>query len=311
MKKVFLLGSVIAATFLTTSCGSGDADSQEGAKTVEYFNVESFEMGGLSLNIASAKLTDNFTSGEIAEIIKEGKKIIQVEVCVFNNSKVEANVPPAAFTLDDLSTKENENIEVNNIISMNMDNWELYKGSGIYADGNKRGMLYYEVDAGLAVDNLQLNVRNTADGDTQIGVLPLKQKEDLIQEEENNVLELSTNSMTIENTILEEKATVTINQVIDNFKDGTEEESSNPYFKKVKIEYAVSVQAGSFFCSGASLELKSKFFQTPTLSGVNNDMETDNLNPGEERKATAVFQVFRGDSSYTIVYSGETELDLF
>lgn len=251
MKKFALLSAVVAATTFFSSCGESKdgeikKDSAPTPKTIKLEgNVNSFAMGGFPLVIAVGQYTDNFSSDKVKGSSKKGKKIIAIEVCVINNGKVEANVPPASFTLDDITTEANENIKVSNMIAMKMDSYSTYKGD--VRTSSAKGLLYYEVDAKIKPENLQVNILNVMNGDKQIGTLPLKSKEGFKASAENSILEVPVNTLTIEDIVFKGKGSLTIDKVTDNYTDGKEDDMANPYKKKVKIEFTIKTESGAIY----------------------------------------------------------------
>lgn len=303
MKKIILFGLLIASVATLNSCGG--SESVKEAITVKLTgHVQAVTMGQAPLVVAVGEYTDNYMSEDIAILVGTGKKIIRVEVYVKNNGKIDFNVSPASFTLDN----GKETIEVNSLISLKLDDYTIYDGD--IGSTYTKGFLFYEVNADAKVEDYKLNIRNTMNGDTHLASISLKQNDGATEVAENTELSLTEKTIEIEDIVFNGKGTLTINKVIENYVvKGEDEDMEAPYAQNVRVEYTVSVEAGSIYCSTSNFKLKTGLLKNSIFAGTD-ELESGALKAGEERTGYAVFSVPVGDTDYTFVYSDDSTIKL-
>ena len=304
MKKLVLFGAMLALFVSVTSCG-GDATEEKEATTVEFSgNSEAFQLGGFDIVVSVGKYVDNYSDDEIKGFIAQGKKIVKVEIDVLNNSEQDLNLPPAAFTLDKVSTDKKENIGVNNLIALKLDSYEIYDGD--VGSTHATGVLYYELDADAKVSDYQLNVRNTMNGDAHVGSLSLKEasRKDAA---ENTEMKLANASVAIEDMLFDGTGTLTVDKVTDNFQGG--EFEATAYEKMVRVDYTITCEKGKVYCSTSDLMMVTDLLKNPIFS-LDDELESGSLEAGNSVSGFAIFTVPTGDANYTLVYSDDYELPL-
>jgi hypothetical protein len=305
MKKLILFGAAIALATSITSCGGEEEAEVKKATTVELTaNSEAFELGGFDVVVSVGKYVDNYTSEDINDLIGQGKKIVQIEINVLNNSDTDLNLPPAAFTLDKISTDKKEDIGVHNLISIKLDDYDMYDGDV----GSTRctGVLYYELDADAKVTDYQLNLRNVLSGDEHIGSLSLKEGSGK-DAAENTEMTISNASVEIEDIVFDGKATFTIDKVVDSYKGSDSDLTA--YEKDVRVEYTITCNSGSVYCSSSDVMMVTDLLKNPIFS-FDDEIESGSLDAGNSVSGYAVFTVPTGDANYTLVYGDEYELPL-
>lgn len=297
MKKIILLGLLIASTVTLNSC-DGESDSANEAITIELKgHVQGVTIGENPLVVAVGKYTDNYMSEGLQLLVGTGKKIVRVEVYVKNNGENDINVSPASFTLDN----GKETIEVNNLISIKLDDHTMYDGD--IGSTYTKGFIFYEMDADAKVEEYTLNIRNTMDGDTHLASIPLKQNDGFAEITENTELSLTKNVVEIEDFVFKGKGALTIDKVIENYvKDGEDENLEAPYAQKIRVEYTISGEEGNIYCSTSNFKLTTGLLKNSIFSN-DDELESGSLKAGEERTGYAVFSVPVGDTDYTLVYS--------
>ncbi len=302
MKKIILLGLLIASTVTLNSCGG---ESAKEAITIELKgHVQAVTIGETPLVVAVGKYTENYMAEGLQMLVGTGKKIVRVEVYVKNNGEDDINVSPASFTLDN----GKETIEVNNLISLKLDDHTMYDGN--IGSTYTKGFIFYEVDADAKVEEYTLNIRNTMDGDTHLASIPLKQKDDFTEITENTELSLTKNVVEIEDFVFKGKGTLTVDKVIENYmKDGEDENLEAPYTHNIRVEYTISGETGNIYCSTSNFKLKTGLLKNSIFSG-DDELESGSLKAGEVRTGYAVFNVPVGDTEYTLEYNDESSIKL-
>ena len=310
MEKIKTIGLKTAAFGIGLalfSCSGGDGEDGSGnqSKTVDLTAKSvAVEYGAWNVGINVSQYTENYTNEDIAKFIKEGKKVLQVQIGVFDNSDsdVDLTIPPAAFTLDVVSTPKNENIHVDNLISLKMTGYETYDGDiGQVSDD---GFLYFAIDESVKPEDLQLNVLNTYADDALITSIPLKQGAEEKEVAENTEIKLANNEVEL-HTIFGD-GLVTINKVVDNYIMPGKEK--NAYTKLVRIDYTISADKEDTYCSSSDYKLKSRLFANPMFADED-ELEYGKLKKGETRDGFAVFEVLKGDNDYTLLVD-DSELKL-
>ncbi len=304
MKKIILLGLLIASTVTLNSCG-GESGSANEAVTIELKgHVQGVIMGETPLVVAVGNYTDNYMSEGLERLVGAGKKIVRIEVYVKNNGENDINVSPASFTLDN----GKETIEVNNLISIKLDDHTMYDGD--IGSTYSKGFLFYEINADAKVEDYMLNIRNTMSEDVHLASIPLKQKDGFAEITKNTELSLTENAMEIEDFVFKGKGTLTIDKVIENYvNDGEDENLEAPYTQNIRVEYTISGEAGNIYCSTSNIQLKTGLLKNSIFSS-DNELESGSLNAGEERTGYAVFNVPVGDTDYSLVYNDESSIKL-
>ena len=305
MKKLIVFGAILALGTSITSCGGGeDAEGKE-PKTVEFTaNSQSFQLGEFDVVVTVGKYVDNYTSDAIKSLIGEGKKVVQLEIDVLNNSDLNLILPPAGFTLDKISTDKREDIGVSNLIAMKLDDYNMYDGD--VGPVRKTGVLYFELDADEKVSDYQLNVRNVLREDGKVGSISLKQgdRKDAAADTE---IKLTNASFEFEDVLFDGKATFKVDKVVDNYQGG--EGEANAYEKKVLVEYTITCESGKVYVSDSDLMMSTDLLKNPIFSSES-EVENGALEGGNSVSGTAVFEIPTGDANYTLVYSDDYKLPL-
>jgi hypothetical protein len=305
MKKLVLFGAVLAIATSITSCGGEEEAVVKEATTVELSaNSQAFQLGGFDVVVSVGKYVDNYRSDEINKFITKGKKVVQVEIDVLNNSDVDLDLPPAAFTLDKISTDKKEDIGVQPLISVKLDDYNMYDGD--VGSTHATGVLYFEIGADDKVSDYQLNIRNTMNGDAHIGSVSLKDGE-AKDAGKDSEMTLANASFDIEDIVFDGYATFTVDKVIENYSGGEYEASA--YEKKIRVDYTISCTSGSVYCSTSDLMMVSDLLKNPIFS-LDDELESGSLDAGNSVSGYAIFTLPTGDANYTLVYSDEYELQL-
>lgn len=305
MRKLVLFGAMVAMAASITSCG-GEEDAAETAKPTEVTlsgHSEAMALGGFNVVVSVGKYVDNYQDDRVKDLVKEGKKLVQVEIKVLNTTDVDLMLPPAAFKLDKVSTDNKENIGVHNLISIKLDDFNMYDGDvGTYYN---KGVLYYELDAKEKVSDYQLNVLNTMAGDEYVGSIALAEGKGKKDAAENTEISLANKVMEIEDIVFDGIGTLTIDKAIDNYS-GPEAEGDG-YSKFVRIEYTIAVEKGKIYASTSDLQMASDLIKDPDFS-FEDSLEGGAVEAGNSVSGVAIFEVPTGDSNYTLIYSDDYEL---
>ena len=305
MKKLVLFGAILALATSITSCGGAEEEEAKKPTTVELLaNSKAFQLGEYDIVVSAGKYVDNYFSDDIKNLIGKGKKIVQVEIDVLNNSDIDLYLPPAAFTLDKVSTDKTENIEVHNLISLKLNDYDMYDGD--VGSTHKTGVLYYELDANEKIGDYQLNVRNTMNGDEHVGSLSLKEGSGKDAEKDTDITP-SGASFEFEDILFDGFATFTVDKVVDNYQGG--EFEAGPYEKNIRVDYTISCNKGTVYCSTSDLMIMTDLLKNPVFS-LDDELESGSLDAGNSVSGYAIFTVPTGDANYTLVFNDEYELPL-
>ena len=305
MKKLVLFGAIFAMAASITSCGGGEEETEasEPKEVTLSGHTEAMALGGFDIVVSVGKYVDNYSDDEVNDLVTKGKKLVQVEIKVINITDVDLMLPPAAFKLDKVSTDKKENIGVHNLISMKLDDYNMYDGDvGTYYN---KGVLYYELDKDAKVSDYQLNVLNVLSGDEYAGSIPLAEGKGKKDAAENTEISLANASFEIEDIVFDGIGTLMIDKAIDNYTG--EEVEKDAYTKFVRINYTVSCTTGKIYASTSDLQMVSDFIQNPDFS-IEDDLEGGAVEAGNSVSGFAIFEVPAGDSNYTLIYSDDYEM---